>query len=63
MINWPCRERDQEARGGVRGGSRIGADALGQLLGGEQAVGSTMARLPWTHLGSIGLSQGLLTGR
>jgi hypothetical protein len=24
--------------------------------------GSTTARLPWTHLGSPGLSQGLLTG-
>src|SRR6266699_4573695 len=25
--------------------------------------GSTTARLPWTHLGSIGLSQGLLVGK
>ena len=29
----------------------------------SRRVGSTMRRLPWTHFGSIGLSQGLLLGR
>ena len=31
----------------------VGTNDLGQLLGGEQAVGSTTARLPCIHLGSM----------
>ena len=45
------------------GAVEVGADAISDLEGDEQARGSMMARLPWTHFGSIGLSQGLLIGR
>ena len=38
------------------------ADALGQFLRRQQAVGLDHLALVCTHLGSIGLSQGLLTG-
>ena len=31
-------------------------------LAESRRVGSTMARLPWIHLGSMGLSHGLLIG-
>ena len=34
-----------------------------QLLGTSSPLDSTTARLPWTHLGSMGLSQGLLVGK
>ena len=45
------------------GTANVSTDAVSELLGAEQTGGLDDGRLLWTHLGSIGLSQGLLTGR
>ena len=54
--------RFSKRKKGFRRAAEVCTDALGKLFGRKQSMGSTIARLPCTHFGSMGLSQGLFVG-
>jgi circadian clock protein KaiC len=55
-----CSEMD---RWGSRGQAKTAQTRSANSWALSSRSGSTTLRLPWTHLGSLGFSQGLLTGR
>ena len=65
---WPTLLQDQAASWGMARWGSWSQPKASQMramssLAGSRRAGSATLRLPWTHLGSIGFSQGALLGR